>query len=342
MYKIYKRNRKYHYYFRLNNTVYRGSTKTHSRELANKFAQKIYNEIYLNQYNIKSSKVKIYDFIDRHLKVKSNTISRDWSYTKECLLKKFLTYTQENGLNYLSDIKLKHLEDYQTNLLKAKKPKSVKNEIKVIGSMLNHALKSGHIKENPTKHLDSITIEKYKITNIGNSKQRFLTHNEIKKVLKAVSGTYLENLVLTGLYSGMRRRELIHLEHEDIDFKKKLIYVRNKTDFKTKSRKERVVPLHKNLSPLFKKKKSGYCFLYDGSRLIQEDTATRNFKQWCEEAKVLNIGLHTLRHTFISYSLMAGVSTWEVGQWVGHSSDYITEQYGHLCPKRREIDKFMI
>ncbi len=342
MYKIYKRNKTYHYYFRLNNIVYRGSTKTHSRELAKEFIQKIYNEIYLNQYNIKSSKVKISDFIEHHLEVKSNTISRDWSYTKECLLKKFLTYTQEIGLNYLSNIELKHLEDYQTNLLKTKKPKSVKNEIKVIGSMLNHALKSGYIKENPAKLLDSITIEKNKITNIGKSKQRFLTPNEIIKVFKAVSGTYLENLVLTALYSGMRRRELIHLEYEDIDYKKKLIYVRNKADFKTKSRKERVVPLHKNLFPLFKKKKSGYCFLYDDNRLIQEDTATRNFKQWCEEAKVLNVGLHTLRHTFISYSLMAGVSTWEVGQWAGHSSDYITEQYGHLCPKRREIDKFTI
>ncbi len=167
MFKIYKRSKKYHYYFRLNNTVYRGSTKTHSRELANKFTRKIYNEIYLNKNNIISSKVKISDFIERHLEVKSNTISRDWSYTKAYLLKKFLTYTQENDLNYLSDIELKHLEDYQINLLKAKKPKSAKNEIKVIGSMLNHALKSGYIKENPTKHLDSITIEKNKITNIG-------------------------------------------------------------------------------------------------------------------------------------------------------------------------------
>lgn len=342
MFKVYKRNKKYHYYFRLNNTVYRGSTKTHSRELANKFAQKIYSEIYLNKNNIKSPKVKISDFIERHLEVKSNTISRDWAYTKAYLLKKFLTYTQENKLNYLSDIELKHLEDYQINLLKTKKPKSAKNEIKVIGSMLNHALKSGYIKENLTKNLDSITIEKNKITNMGKSKQRFLAHNEIKKVLKAVSGTYLENLVLTGLYTGMRRRELIHLEYEDIDFKKKLIYVRNKADFKTKSRKERVVPLHKNLFPLFKKKKSGYCFPYNGNRLIQEDTATRNFTQWCKEAKALNVGLHTLRHTFISYSLMSGVSIWEVGQWVGHSSDYITEQYGHLCPKRREIDKFTI
>ncbi len=342
MYKIYKRNKTYHYYFRLDNNVYRGSTKTHSRELAYKFAQKIYNEVYLNQYNIKSSKVKISDFISRHLEVKSNTISHDWSYTKACLLKKFLTYTQDTSLNYLSDIDLKHLEIYQTNLLKLKKPKSAKNEIKVIGSMLNHAYKSGHIKENPAKFLDPITIEKNKITHFGKSKQRFLTQVEIKNTFNAVSGTYLENLVLTGLYSGMRRRELIHLEYEDIDYKKKLIYVRNKADFKTKSRKERVVPIHKKLFPLFNKKKSGYCFLYDGKRLIQEDTATRNFKQWCEKENVINVGLHTLRHTFISYSLMAGVTTWEVGQWVGHSSDYITEQYGHLCPKRRVIDKLVV
>ncbi len=166
-------------------------------------------------------------------------------------MKKFLTFTCDTGLSYLSDIKLNHLEIYQSNLLKLKKPKSAKNEIKVIGSMLNHAYKSGHITDNPAKFLDPITIEKSKITYFGKTKQRFLTQDEIKNALTAVSGTYLENLVLTGVYSGMRRRELLHLEYEDIDYKKKLIYVRNKADFKTKSRKERVVPMYKKLFPLF-------------------------------------------------------------------------------------------
>ena len=335
MYKIHKRGKVYHYYFRFDNTVYRGTTHTHSRELANKFAQQIYNKIYLNQYDIESSKVVLSDFIERFLQVKSNTVSSDWNYMQGCLLKKFLNYAQELKLNFLSDIKLKHLEDYQTNLLKSKKPKTVKNEIKVINSLFNYAVKLNYIKENPAKLLDPIK-------NIVRNKQRFLAKSEIKEVLKVVSGTYLESFVLTALYSGMRRRELIHLEYGDIDYKKKLIYVRNKLDFTTKSHKERAMPLHKKLFPLFKKKKSGYCFLYDGKRLIQEDTATRNFKQLCKNVSVLDVGLHTLRHTFISHCLMAGVSPWEVGKWVGHSSVYITEQYGHLCPSRREINKLNI
>ena len=340
MYSIYKRKKTYHYYFRLNNIVYRGSTKTHSRELAKKFTEKIYQKAYSGQYDIEISKVKISDFIKRHLQVKANSVSPEWSYTIGCLLNKFLAYTQSEGLEYLSDIKLDHLEDYQTTLLKEKQPNSVRNEIKVIKSMLRHAVALHYVKENPAKDLDTIkSIEKSKITDTGKSKQRFLSHDEIEKILKAISGTYLVEFVLTGLYTGMRRRELIHMEYEDIDFKKKLVYIRNKEGFRTKSRKDRVVPLHKKLFPLFKKKNAGFCFLYNGGKLIQEDTATRNFKKWCEEAGVLNVGLHTLRHTFISYSLMSGVSMWEVGQWVGHSSTYITEQYGHLCPRRREIDR---
>ncbi len=84
MYKIDKRNKTYHDYFWLDNNVYRGSTKIHYKRA---FTQKIYNEEYLNQYNIKTSKVTISDFISRHLDVKPNTISRDFSYTKEKLIR---------------------------------------------------------------------------------------------------------------------------------------------------------------------------------------------------------------------------------------------------------------
>ena len=140
----------------------------------------------------------------------------------------------------------------------------------------------------------------------------------------------------------MRRRELIHLEYQDIDINRKLVHVRNKTHFTQKSRKERVFPLHRKLLPIFEGNKPGYCFLYEGSKIIQEDTASRNFKELMLKIGLTDVGLHILRHTFVSQCLMAGISMWEVAKWVGHSTTHVTELYGHLCPERREIDKLHI
>ncbi|MBC6930371.1 MAG: hypothetical protein DWB56_15685 [Candidatus Jettenia sp.] len=76
-----------------------------------------------------------------------------------------------------------------------------------------------------------------------------------------------------------------------------------------------------------------YCFKKDG-KIIHEDRASRDFIALVEKVGLTDIGLHTLRHTFISQCLMAGISIWEVAKWVGHSTAYMTELYGHLCPNR--------
>ena len=89
-----------------------------------------------------------------------------------------------------------------------------------------------------------------------------------------------------------------------------------------------------------------YCFLRNG-RKIHKDAVARDFRKAADRIGLHDVTIHTLRHTFISQCLMAdtekgGISIWEVSKWVGHSSVYITELYGHLCPDRREIDKLQI
>lgn len=234
----------------------------------------------------------------------------------------------------LDEIKLKHLERYKAFRLERNKPKTVSNIMMVIGALLNHALRLEYIDKNPFTRLS-------KTRGIERNKKRFLSREEIEVVLNATKGTYLENFVLVAVCTGLRRRELIHLEFSDVDFERHLLYVRNKEGFQTKSRKERVVPLHIKLWPFFEKKRVGLCFPYRG-RLIQEDTASRNFKEMVTKVGLKDVGLHTLRHTFISLCLMDGISMWEVSRWAGHSSSDITELYGHLCPNRREIDRLEI
>jgi integrase len=47
------------------------------------------------------------------------------------------------------------------------------------------------------------------------------------------------------------------------------------------------------------------------------------------------IGLHECRHTFVSLMVAAGRSLEEVGDYVGHSSAYMTDRYRHLLDGAR-------
>jgi len=139
--------------------------------------------------------------------------------------------------------------------MKSGKPKTAKNHLTTIASMFNHAVERDYIHKNPAKNKKLM-----RFSQIQKNKVRFLFKYEIKLILNAVKDTFLYELVLCGIYTGMRRSELINLEFEDIGYKRKLIYVRNKEEFQTKSRKERVFPMHKKLFKLFNNKKNEYCF----------------------------------------------------------------------------------
>ena len=333
-YSLKKVGKYWHYDFRVNGERYRGSTKAVSKELAVRYADNYYLELYEAGSNLSNEKKDIKSFIVEHVRQGLHSLSPDWLYTKERTLEKFRDFLHGMRVYELSEIQLEHLEAYKTLQLEKNRPSSARNTMQVISTMLNHAAKHDYIRKNPALQLS-------KIKGIEKNKKRFLSKDESKAVLVATKGTYLAMFVLVAIYSGLRRRELIHLEFSDVDFKKKLLYVRNKGGYQTKSRKERVLPLHRELWSFFKGKSEGLCFPYEG-RIIQEDTASRNFKTMMTNAGLDDVGLHTLRHTFVSHCLMSGVSMWEVSRWAGHSSSYVTELYGHLEPDRREIDRLDI
>ena len=56
-----------------------------------------------------------------------------------------------------------------------------------------------------------------------------------------------------------------------------------------------------------------------------------------EEAQRLEAAtFHTLRHTFASWLIQAGVPIAEVQQYLGHQSDHMTRRYAHLAPAAKE------
>jgi site-specific recombinase XerD len=70
-------------------------------------------------------------------------------------------------------------------------------------------------------------------------------------------------------------------------------------------------------------------------------------KEWfgraCEEAKIAGVTWHTLRHTFASRLVMAGVGLKEVQELMGHKTITMTARYAHLAPahKLKALEKLV-
>jgi len=79
-------------------------------------------------------------------------------------------------------------------------------------------------------------------------------------------------------------------------------------------------------------------FVFDNGRgqpLHCPDYYTENFAKILKKAGIADGNLHTLRHTFVSRLVMAGVDLTTVKELAGHASIATTMRYAHLSPDHK-------
>ena len=152
-----------------------------------------------------------------------------------------------------------------------------------------------------------------------------------------------KNQMLIELYTGMRMGEINALKPEDIDFSKGVIHVRRtiskgldeRTYLKdtTKTVKgTREVPINELVRPILEdaiacapKNSEGLLF-YDTGKKSVVTTSQVNcaFKRVIEKAGIPVRGQHSLRHTFATRCIEAGVPAVVLKDWMGHTNIHIT------------------
>lgn len=159
----------------------------------------------------------------------------------------------------------------------------------------------------------------------------------------------------TAFYAGLRRGELRALRCRNVDIKQGTITVEAGWDevegeIEPKSKKgTRITPIPARLSKLLaahmlKKGRSGDDFVFGTSKtrpFTPSHMRRRAAKAWADEnikraerkqPPLVPIVLHSCRHTYVSLMYAAGVPLETIGDYVGHSSTYMTDKYRHLLP----------
>jgi len=216
----------------------------------------------------------------------------------------------------------------------------------LVRSILRFAVSNGHIPASPTDRIGRgklmLAVDKPKREPPIRSAQdvgRVL--EEIRKIGEETHRPVLHGLFATLAYTGLRRGEAMGLRWSDVDLERRLITVRRSYEGRTKSGKDRVVPIPAELVPILKQHR--LADPWKGELVFPNEEGGTCFSKNSKPGKVLELALrrcglprirvHDLRHVFASYFVMGGGDIFTLQRILGHSTPQITsDTYAHLAP----------
>lgn len=173
----------------------------------------------------------------------------------------------------------------------------------------------------------------------NNARQKFLTQEEVARLLGALRqrSPQVARIATMSLYGGLRLGEVLGLVWSNVDTANKIIFVQD-----SKNGTSRPIFITDPIQQILNELPPG------GSDDLLFPSKTGNPVQWLSKtfravvgSLKLNEGIsdprekvtfHTLRHTYASWAVMAGVPLYVVGKALGHKTLVMTQRYSHLAP----------
>ncbi|MBP7735441.1 MAG: site-specific integrase [Spirochaetes bacterium] len=145
----------------------------------------------------------------------------------------------------------------------------------------------------------------------------------VELLKKSVQFGGLHTVVMLGVFTGLRKREMMRLKWDDIDFETRHIEIRAEN---SKSKKMRSIPMPDLLFDyLIKLEHTSEKVI-----TISDSTLKRHFKEFRETLSfkdnltVDRLTVHDLRHIYAGLMRDSGVSLDDVQHFLGHSSPVVT------------------
>lgn len=157
---------------------------------------------------------------------------------------------------------------------------------------------------------------------------RWLSNEEAIALIDAAPA-HLKNIIIFALLTGLRFRNIIDLQWEQVRFTTGEILLSVKSH--RPGGKQHTVPITPAVHDLLTEigiKQSGPVFTYKG-KAIRHNIRTA-FKNAKKAAKISDFRFHDLRHTCASWALNNGASLSQVREMLGHSTIALTSKYAHL------------
>lgn len=307
------------------------STKTSNKKEAKKFLDNFKIQLILDAQKIKSSPV-----------AKQNSILLS-KYEEEYL--KLVSLSKSK--HYVRSVKLsfKHFQDFIGDIpLHKIELKQIDNFINFVysrsesgASLYFRTLKAAFSKAVSWEYIPDNLFKKIKPPKTSKSLPLFVNDKELQLIIDNTPRQFLKDIFTIAFYSGLRISEILNMKWNWIDETQNLIITKISEDYKTKSKRERIIPIHSKISDILIRLKpaiinpNSLIISHLTGRKFNEDFISKQFKKSLRAAKLNDdIHLHSLRHSFCSNLVQKGVSLYVVKELAGHQSIITSQGYSHL------------
>jgi integrase/recombinase XerD len=174
-----------------------------------------------------------------------------------------------------------------------------------------------------------------------------LSREEVRQILGCIRLPRYRVCLSTIYACGLRLQEGTHLQVADIDSGRMMIHVRH-----GKGAKDRYVPLpqrtlqllrqywkqHRNPVLLFPAEGRDHIDLMKSTEPMSKSSVQDAFHAALKQSgNNKRASVHTLRHSWATHLLEAGVNLRLIQEWLGHSSPATTSVYTHLTVKAEQL-----
>lgn len=253
------------------------------------------------------------------------------------------------------------LQRYYAELMRSKKLSSntVKKHHNLLHLALKTAQKQGMLQTNPA---DMVEAPKTVTPEIG-----YYNMEQLQQLFSLSEGNRLEVVIKLGGILGMRREEIMGLKWDAIDFENRIISIsevrtsagseivvkepKTGSSYRTLYMPDEIVKILRNEYDAQQENKaffknsyndSGYVVVTKDGTPIRPNYISELFKNFISDNNLPPITLHGLRHSFASVANAKGVTLYDIGKVLGHSTPSTTGKiYTHLFDKNHQelLDK---
>lgn len=300
------------------------------------------------------------------------------SYLEGCESMQRVHISPRLGALAVTNVTTAHVEAVASAMLTdGLSPKTIRNVVSFLHSILEHAIERGWTQENPARRASRPGRRR---KGDANPDLQFLTLDELEAVLRAIPdevvvrtaaptrrgrcgpapppppdllGPVLRVVVLAAAMTGLRQSELLGLRWRDVDWSAQRIRVRNafvrgehSTDGKSDLSTRRSVPMADRLARELDRWSQRTEYHGDGDLVfahpqtgspLDRSKVTKRFKAACRAAGVREVKFHDLRHTFATRLAASGQPLRTIQEFLGHADSKTTQIYAHYAPSEREV-----
>jgi len=304
-------------------------------------------------YGKQPKKILLSELRNEILNYNKYNVGKSTRQISTCALENFISIV---GDKYIGDIKTLDVEKFkhERSLQKAKSHDKTRNisvytlnkEITNIKTAFNLAIKWDYLIKNPAIDVKKLRLPEKEIS--------IISEDDFVKIIAVINERYQKikadkqdttgviqflKIVLFAWLTGARLNEILHLQYKDLDFENRYILIRNKENFKTKTGRNRRIPMNDDLYLTLTKDEfvrfntnpKSYVFPNCYRYYFSKSYISKQFKY-----AIIKAGLsktyhfHSLRHSFITRCLQNNIPVYKVMKIVGHRNINTTMGYTHL------------